>query len=177
MLPEILSRLGIGIDLATKILYSILVLIAARISITFLRPSIRKIDEHMDQIDLSKSTHKLIENAIKYCIYALAVIAILYVFGLNEVIYGIITGGAVLGFAIGYASQDIVSNMLSGIMIAVDRPFKLGDRIMASGITGIVKDIALRTTKVELDDGTTVLIPNASLMKSPIHNYTTKKNA
>ncbi len=45
----------------------------------------------------------------------------------KDAFYGILTGGAVFGFAIGYASKDIVSNMLSDIMMAIDKPFRRGE--------------------------------------------------
>jgi len=164
-----------NMDLVMKIVYSVLVLIAAKFVIILLRPTMRKLDGHIGEVDITESTHKLIENVIHYGIYLAAVVVILYIFGLKDAFYGILTGGAVFGFAIGYAAQDIVSNMLSGIMIAVDKPFKIGDRIMAAGITGIVKDITLRTTEMETDDGVKVVVPNSNLLKSPIHNYGGKK--
>jgi len=174
MNTEILSLLKDNIELVMRIVYSIIVLMAAKVLVILTKPSIRKLDGHMGEIDIPESTHKLIENVLRYCIYTLAVVAILYIFGLKDAFYGILTGGAVLGFAIGYAAQDIVSNMLSGVMIAIDRPFKLGDRIMAAGVTGTVEDIALRTTEIKTDDGVTVLVPNSNLLKSPIHNYSVK---
>ncbi|MBU4265851.1 MAG: mechanosensitive ion channel family protein [Candidatus Altiarchaeales archaeon] len=167
----IMDNLGI----VMKIVYSIIVIIAAKIAIIVMKPSIRKLDDHIGQVELSKGTHKLIKNAIRYVIYTAALVAILYIFDVKDALYGLLTGAAVLGFAIGYASQDILSNMLSGILIAVDRPFTIGDRIMAAGITGTVKDIALRTTEVVTDEEVPVLIPNSSLLKSPIHNYGRKK--
>jgi len=169
---EIISN---NMDIVMRIVCSIIVLIFAKIAVILTKPSLRKLDGHIGEVDIPESTHKLIENVIRYCIYVLAVVAILYIFGLKDAFYGILTGGAVLGFAIGYAAQDIVSNMLSGVMIAVDRPFKVGDRIMAAGITGTVEDIALRTTEIRTDDGILVMVPNSNLLKSPIHNYSLKK--
>jgi len=164
-----------NMDLVMKIVYSILVLIAAKFVVILLRPSMRKLDGHIGDVDLSESTHKLIENVIHFGIYMAAVVVILYIFGLKDAFYGILTGGAVFGFAIGYASKDIVSNMLSGIMIAIDKPFRIGDRIMAAGITGVVKDITLRTTEMKTDEGVKVFVPNSKLLEGPVHNYGRKK--
>jgi len=172
MYPEIISK---NVGIVMQIICSIIVLITAKIAVILLRPSMRELDGHIGEVDLPESTHKLIEKIIRYGIYALAVIAILYIFGLKDAFYGILTGGAVFGFAIGYASKDIVSNMLSGIMIAIDKPFRMGDRITAAGITGVVKDITLRTTEMKTDEGVKVFVPNSKLLDSPIHNYGREK--
>jgi len=156
---------------ALKILYSIIVLILAKVSLLFTKKSVRKIDKSSEFIEFSESTHKLIENAIQYLTYLIAILIVLYIFGLTDVFYALLTGGAVLGFAIGYAAKDLISNMLSGILIAIDRPFKIGDHVKIKGIEGKVLNITLRTTEIETPEKIKVLIPNSKILGDAIYNY------
>lgn len=143
--------------------------------VRLIKPSIKRLDDEIDAIYLSKHSRKLLTKAISYLIYAIAIVIILSIFGLNEALYTLLTGGAILGFAIGYASKDIVSNMLSGIIIAVDRPFRIGDDVELVGIRGTVKEIALRTTKIKTPDDVAVEIPNSLIISKPIKNFSNKK--
>jgi small-conductance mechanosensitive channel len=176
MMEDIINTVRVLIESNLwKIVYSILVLIVARIFLIFVKPSVRKIDDTLEEIELSESTHKLIENAIKYIIQLIALVIILYIFGLTDVFYALLTGGAILGFAIGYASKDLISNMLAGILIALDRPFKIGDDVKILNVEGKVSDIKLRTTEIRTSEGIVVLIPNSKVLNGAIYNYTDGK--
>jgi MscS family membrane protein len=77
------------------------------------------------------------------------------------------------GFAIALAAQDTISNIISGIVIMIDRPFSVGDRIdiPALGTWGDVVEIGMRTTKVVTRDNRMVLIPNTAIVDSNVVNY------
>ena len=176
MIEELLTSVVLMIEAnLLKNAASVFVLMAAEIAIVLLRPLVKKIDKSVDSIDFSDSTHRLIENAIRYMTYAVAIVIIFYIFGVTDVLYAFLTGGAILGFAIGYASKDVISNMLAGILIALDRPFKIGDKVKISGIEGDVIDIKLRTTEIKTPESVMVLIPNSKVLSGAIYNYTDGK--
>ncbi|MBQ3527584.1 MAG: mechanosensitive ion channel [Clostridia bacterium] len=79
------------------------------------------------------------------------------------------------GVAIGLALQGGLSNIASGIMIVIFRPFKVGDFIENAGFTGTVVDITLFTTTLATPDNKNVIIPNSSLTSQTLVNYSAEK--
>ena len=79
----------------------------------------------------------------------------------------LVAGLGLTGFALGYAMKDTISNLLSGVLILLYRPFTIGDNIKISGYKGIVISIDLRYTELD-SDGNKVLIPNSKLFTDPI---------
>lgn len=76
------------------------------------------------------------------------------------------------GLAIALAFQDILENIIAGVLISVRRPFDAGDQISTNGYQGTVEDINLRVTSLVTFDGVRVYVPNASVWSNPIVNYT-----
>jgi small-conductance mechanosensitive channel len=77
------------------------------------------------------------------------------------------------GFAIALAAQDTISNIISGLVIMVDRPFSIGDRIDIPTLDtwGDVVEIGMRTTKAVTRDNRLVIIPNTSIVDANVTNY------
>ena len=71
------------------------------------------------------------------------------------------------GFAVGFALKDSISNLLSGVLILIHRPFSVGDSIKVKTFEGRVSAIDLRYTRLE-QDGETILVPNSLLFTNPI---------
>lgn len=83
---------------------------------------------------------------------------------------GLATILAAAGFAIGLAFQGTLSNFAAGVMLLVFRPFKVGDMIVASGLTGKVNEIDLFTTTLDTPDHRRIILPNSSIFGSTIEN-------
>jgi len=79
----------------------------------------------------------------------------------------IVAGLGLTGFALGFALKDTISNLISGVLILLYRPFEIGNRIKISGYEGIVITIDLRYTELD-SEGNKVLIPNSKLFTDPI---------
>ncbi|MCD6304709.1 MAG: mechanosensitive ion channel [Deltaproteobacteria bacterium] len=130
-----------------------------------------KTDTHMDAviIDLSKKFAGI-------AIYVAGAIMAMDRLGLN--IMPFVAGAGVAGVAIGFAAKDTLSNLISGILLIIDRPLKMGDRIEVwsaprnSATWGDVVDIGLRATKIKTTDNIVIVIPNNVLMNRDIINYT-----
>ena len=71
------------------------------------------------------------------------------------------------GFAVGFALKDSISNLLSGVLILIHRPFSVGDTIKVKTFEGLVSAIDLRYTQLERD-GEKILVPNSLLFTNPI---------
>jgi len=82
----------------------------------------------------------------------------------------LIAGAGVTGLALALAAQDSLRSILGTMMIMLDKPFKVGERIVAKGYDGMVEDIGLRSTKIRLLTGHQVSIPNAELARADIEN-------
>lgn len=82
----------------------------------------------------------------------------------------VITIAASVGIAVGFASQDILRNIFGGIMIILDRPFQVGDKIQVGEHYGEVLSIGLRSSRVVTPDDSVVSIPNGELMNRAVSN-------
>nr|CBX27568.1 hypothetical protein N47_H23900 [uncultured Desulfobacterium sp.] len=120
---------------------------------------------------------ELMEKFSNVLIYAAGIILALDVLGLN--IMPFVAGAGIAGIAIGFAAKDTLSNLIAGILLIIDRPFEVGDRIEVwtapqnSATWGDVIDIGLRATKIRTTDNIVIIIPNNEIMKRDIINYTT----
>jgi small conductance mechanosensitive channel len=73
--------------------------------------------------------------------------------------------------AIGLALKDTIENAITGVLLLIQRPFKIGDVIQVASVTGTVADVAIRTTKIKSTDGLHVLIPNRHVYDAVITNW------
>lgn len=83
---------------------------------------------------------------------------------------GIIAGLGIGGLAVALAAQDSLSGFFSSIILFMDKPFRVGDLVQIGGITGIVEEIGLRSTRIRTLDRTLVSIPNKEVVDSTIDN-------
>lgn len=110
-------------------------------------------------------------------IYTIGILLTLDVLGFN--IMPFVAGAGVAGIAIGFAAKDTLSNLIAGILLIIDRPFEVGDRIEVwsapknAATWGDVIHIGLRATKIRTTDNIVIIIPNNEIMKRDIINYTT----
>lgn len=88
--------------------------------------------------------------------------------GIN--ISALVAGLGLTGFALGFAFKDIISNILSGVLILLYRPFVAGDKIKVAGFEGDVISIDLRYTKLNSEEGL-ALIPNSKCFSDPVVVY------
>ncbi len=82
---------------------------------------------------------------------------------------------AAAGLAIGLSLQSSLSNLASGVMIIMFRPFKIGDFIEAAGVSGSVEEISIFTTNIKTGDNKKVIVPNGKVTSGTITNYSANK--
>jgi len=83
-----------------------------------------------------------------------------------------ITGLGIIGFTVGFALQNVMQNFVSGIILLMQQPFKVGDEINVLNFDGVVLKIDLRTTEMRTLDGRIAILPNADVLSHVIINYT-----
>lgn len=113
----------------------------------------------------------LLRRVSKVALWVIAILIILPIFGVN--INALIATLGISSLAIALAAQDTIANIISGFLLMVDRPFRIGDNIkLPSGELVEVLDIGIRRSKFLLQDKAIVIVPNLDLSKSKIINYT-----
>ncbi|WP_224405848.1 mechanosensitive ion channel domain-containing protein [Afifella sp. IM 167] len=92
--------------------------------------------------------------------------------GLTRLAVTLLGGTGLVGLVIGFAFRDIAENFLASLLLSVRNPFKMGDLVKIGGETGIVRNLNMRMTLLFTLDGNHVQIPNATVYKSVITNFT-----
>lgn len=112
---------------------------------------------------------KFLSNIIKYALWVVVAITVLTQFGVQTTSIIAALGG--LALAVGLALQGTLSNVAAGVMILIQRPFRVGEGIKAGTVNGVVQGIGLFTTEVLQFDGVYVMVPNNELWNKPIVNF------
>jgi small conductance mechanosensitive channel len=83
----------------------------------------------------------------------------------------LIAGLGIAGFILGFAFQETLGNLASGLMVLINQPFNKGDFVEAGGVAGVVQDLNLMATTLTTPDNKKVVVPNKSIWGSSITNY------
>ena len=113
---------------------------------------------------------QVINELIKYTVYALAVTLILNELGINITAIAVSLG--IVGIAVGFAARDTISNFISGLFVLGDKSFKVGDIIEISDQKGKVTIMGFRVTKLVTPDNNIITIPNSNFSKNVLINHT-----
>lgn len=116
---------------------------------------------------------KMLTRTIKVVIWVIAASMVLNLFGYD--IGALIAGLGIGGLAIALAAQDPLSNFFSSLSIIADKPFKVEDVIKFGDIEGVIKDIGMRTTRIETFFGTIISVPNSTLAKANVENMSKRE--
>ncbi|UCC95709.1 MAG: mechanosensitive ion channel [Candidatus Omnitrophota bacterium] len=113
----------------------------------------------------------IMRRSFKVIIWIIAFLVILPFYGVN--INALIAALGVSSLAIALAAQDTIANIISGFLIMIDRPFRVGDKIkLPTGEIVEVLEIGVRRSKFLSEDKAIIIVPNVDLSKSKIINYT-----
>ena len=110
-----------------------------------------------------------VRNVTSKTCWAILVVIILGKLGVN--VAPIIAGLGVTGFILGFAFQESLGNLASGLMIAINEPFKIGDYVIVAGNEGSVMKVDMMATELATADNKKVIIPNKSAWGGPIVNF------
>ena len=112
---------------------------------------------------------EIIVKIVSYAIVIMALTTALPILGVK--LSGLLVAGGVVGLAIGFASQSIVGNLISGIFLIIERPVKIGNSVNIDGVIGVVEDIHIMSTTLRTFEGLFIRIPNQKVFTANIVNY------
>jgi small-conductance mechanosensitive channel len=119
---------------------------------------------------------QVMRSLFNAAIIAIGVLITLAALGLTSIVVSMLTAAGVAGIIIGFAVKDVAANMISGMLLLADRPFSLGDSVLAGSVQGTVEKIALRSTRIRSLDGPVVTVPNSVIAANAITNFTVNPN-
>lgn len=168
------------LEYCNNILYVVTTIVLTGIIIKILRVivthALSVIGKRNNEEQVSKTLQLLLNRVLTFVVVAVAAIVVLDRFDQN--ISSILTILGAGSLALGLAAQDTISNMISGFVIMIDRPFRVGDRVkIPSGEAGDILEIGLRSTKILDFDNNVIIVPNNELVKTRIVNYSYPKAA
>ena len=118
----------------------------------------------------------VIAGAAGALVFLLGTYIVLRVSGLTQLALTLVGGTGLIGLAVGIAFRDITENFLASIFLSVQHPFETGDLVEIAGVTGYVQQLNVRVTILMTLDGNVVQIPNATVYKANLRNYTANAN-
>lgn len=170
MILDTVSEWIITHQLTIKVLLIILVtLIAARITKRLYKSFIKK-NVGVDDADLTN--YKFIEHSLSTIIYLVGFsFAIWKIPFLEHVAQSMAAGAGIMAIAVGFASQQTLGNIISGIFIVIYKPYVINDRItLRTDLRGVVEDISLRHTVIRNFENQRIIIPNSVISNEVLIN-------
>ena len=152
-------------NLVTCILLLILFWLLAKLTRKVILKLSRKISDNV-------ALNKLLGTIAFISILGVGFFVALSVLKLDKAVTSLLAGAGVIGLALGFAFQDSATNFISGIFMAVRKPFKLGDIIATADEMGTVQKMSLRNTILHSFQGQEVIVPNKEVFQNKLINYT-----
>lgn len=115
-----------------------------------------------------KTLEKLLMNVYSYVIIFLFIVMLFGI--LNIPIAPLLAGAGIVGLAIGFGAQGLVSDIVTGFFLLLERQIEVDEYVTTGGFEGIVEEVGLRTTKIRSFDGTLNFVPNREIMSVSNHS-------
>ena len=164
-----------NIELLQTIIRIVLIIVVSKVFIKILTSKSSGIKKLQQKINLSrgkestKNESEFLSKIIKVVINTISIILIIQELGFD--LQGLIAGLGLGTVVITLAAQDTAKNLFGGLVIFLDKPFKVGDYIQLSTYTGTVEQISFRSTSIRTLDGTVLHIPNSEVSSVAITNW------
>lgn len=165
-LSESLTPYFVGYGL--EVIGAIAILIVGLIAAKWLA---KRVERYMDRSErFDKTVTPLFAKAVRILVIVVTILAVLNQFGVETASLIAVLG--TIGLAIGLALQGTLSNIASGIMLLVLRPFNVGDTVDIGSTSGVVDEIGLFVTEMHTFDNVAITMPNSKVWGNEIKNYT-----
>ncbi len=144
-------------------------------SLTLVRMTRHKLaNSLLTKVDMDEGVKNSLLSGVSFIGFIISCLLAIMAVGINLTNLAFIAGALSVG--IGFGLQDVIKNLVAGIIILLERPFKVGDWVVLSGVEGKIQQINIRSTELLSFDKTSVIIPNATLISSTVTNKTHDDN-
>jgi potassium efflux system protein len=127
-----------------------------------------------ERFSLDATTGAIVQKCTHFILLGVVCLVALSVVKIPLTIFALLGGGAAI--AVGFGAQQLVNNLISGIILLFERPIRIGDIIDVDAYSGTVTAIGTRCCQLRRGDGVEILIPNSALLQSTVVNWTLSDN-
>lgn len=156
---------------ATFTLWMLIYLILATVVLAVAASALNKLIAYrlLAKSRLDLGVRVAVGSMVKYLLLVVGFVVILQTAGINLSSLTILLGA--LGVGIGFGLQNITNNFVSGLIILLERPVKVGDRIEVGDVAGDVVDISMRATTIITNDNISIIVPNSEFISGTVINW------
>jgi small-conductance mechanosensitive channel len=126
------------------------------------------VERALRRTHLDLGTRQAMGSFVRYVVLVIGVMLILQNAGLNLSAFSVVAGA--VGVGVGFGLQNVISNFVAGLIITLERPIKIGDRVEVSGVEGTVQEIGPRRTTIVTQDRMAILVPNQRFILDNVVN-------
>ncbi len=156
------TKLTVGLILTLIVSFTLLFIVAEWIRKLLVGKILQR-----RQIEIG--TRESIGTMVKYLLIFAGIFSILQTNGIDLSAFGVLAGA--IGVGIGFGLQNITNNFISGLVILLEQPIKIGDRIEVGEVTGNVIRISGRSTTILTNDNISIIVPNSQFIDNPVINW------
>ncbi|MEM3099489.1 MAG: mechanosensitive ion channel family protein [Nitrososphaerales archaeon] len=166
LIPTTINILGTEVELFKLVVTATIIIVGVIIARVF-----RLITDRFLGKYIPVQTEAVIRRIVYWGIIGIAVFSAIGTLGVDFT--GLLLAGGIAGIIIGFATQSVVSNLLSGLFLQMDRAVKIGDpvEVVDMGVAGIIKEVTMFSTRLRRFDGVLIRIPNEKFFTSQLRNF------
>jgi potassium-dependent mechanosensitive channel len=158
---------GHGVSLGKLVTGIVLLIMSYIVS----RRGAKEVDRRLlTKMNVDDSLRYTLQRLIFYFFVCLTTLFTLHILAVPVTIFTVIGGALAVG--IGFGSQNLVNNFISGVLVMVERPIRVGDYIDVDGVSGQVENIGIRSTVVRVGTNAVTVIPNTTFIEKNLTNWT-----
>lgn len=170
-LNDLITKLTGWVEAFILLLPNLVVAVVVSIAFGIASRLVRKgVQAAMSRVTSHPSINRLIGTIAGIVVLGAGLFVALGIVGLDKTVTSLLAGVGIVGLALGFAFQDIAGNFMSGIILMLKQPFRHDDLIETNGVMGLVKEVSLRATSIDLMDGRLAILPNSSVLNSTLIN-------
>lgn len=174
MIKDDLSGWWLNIkDFLPEVSLALLILV---VSFTIGRFAQKYVAQAVGRFNKQRSLANLVGRITSLFIILVGALLALQTVNLDGVVTSVLAGAGIVGIALGFAFQDIASNFIAGVVIAIQKQYNVGDLVEINEVFGVVRKIELRNTTIRTLDGQWVYIPNKDIFTNMLTDYNGQPN-
>jgi len=127
------------------------------------------VDSLLARRHLEMGVQLAVGTLVRYAVATIGVVLILEAVGIDLSAFAVLAGA--IGVGLGFGLQNVTSNFVSGLIILIERPIKVGDRVEIGSISGEVRRIGARATTVVTEGNIAIIVPNSQFISEPVTNW------